>query len=235
MSGVEVNRGSGTRSAERVQARATETGSPATLGESLREARIERGLSLRALARELEVSPSLVSQIETGRIQPSVRTLYAIVSKLEVSLDELFRLGEAAPAPSNGSGRGRLPEDQAVPVGARSPFVLRADERAAIELETNVRWERLTAHKVPGVEFLRAVYSPGSESAPVDAMVRHTGRELGYVLSGRLGVMVGFEAFVLGPGDSVSFESTIPHRLHNDGDVDATALWVVLGRQPEPA
>jgi ribosome-binding protein aMBF1 (putative translation factor) len=67
------------------------------LGDRLREERSERGLSLRELARRLDVSASLVSQIETGKIQPSVRTLYAMVSELGVSLDELFDV-EPAPA-----------------------------------------------------------------------------------------------------------------------------------------
>ena len=87
--------------------------SPATLGGNLRRARLERGLSLRALARQLDVSPSLVSQIETGRNQPSVRTLYAMVSRLGVSLDDVFQLadddGEAPAAPDNRwSGRKRI-------------------------------------------------------------------------------------------------------------------------------
>ena len=60
-----------------------------TLGTRLRVERERRGLSLRELARRLEVSPSLVSQIETGKTQPSVRTLYAIVSEL-IGLDRMF-------------------------------------------------------------------------------------------------------------------------------------------------
>ena len=61
------------------------------MGEALREARAARGLSLRELADRLGVSPSLISQIETGRANPSVSTLYAIVTELDVSLDEVFR------------------------------------------------------------------------------------------------------------------------------------------------
>lgn len=195
--------------------------SPATLGGNLRRARLERGLSLRALARQLDVSPSLVSQIETGRNQPSVRTLYAMVSQLGVSLDDVFQLADdevEAPAESDDAG------------AAGNRFVQRANERSAIDLETGVRWERLTTHDVPGVEFLSIVYPPGSESSPADALVRHGGRELGYVCSGELRVTLGFEQHVLGPGDSVSFDSTIPHRLHNDGDEVVTAVWIVLGR-----
>ena len=60
------------------------------LGAHLRRERGRLGLSLRELARRLDVSPSLVSQIETGKIQPSVRTLYAIVSELGVSFDDVF-------------------------------------------------------------------------------------------------------------------------------------------------
>ena len=63
--------------------------------------------------------------------------------------------------------------------------------------------------------------------------MRHAGREFGLVLSGRLGVTVGFDDYLLEPGDSISFESTIPHRLHNDGDDVVRAIWVTLGRYGE--
>ena len=82
-----------------------------TLGTRLRVERERRGLSLRELARRLEVSPSLVSQIETGKTQPSVRTLYAIVTELGVSLDELF-------APAGGDG---APAAVPRPDGERTP------------------------------------------------------------------------------------------------------------------
>jgi transcriptional regulator with XRE-family HTH domain len=204
----------------------------ATLGGNLRRARLERGLSLRALARLLEVSPSLVSQIETSRIQPSVRTLYAMVSELGVSLDDVFQPDEPELEPPSDNGGGSqaaaLESPHVVQDGGR--FVQRANERSAIDLETGVRWERLTTHDVPGVEFLYVVYPPGSESAPADALVRHSGRELGFVCTGELTVTLGFEEYVLGPGDSVSFESTLPHRLHNAGDEVVTAVWIVLDR-----
>jgi transcriptional regulator with XRE-family HTH domain len=210
----------------------TRSEASSNLGGNLRRARLERGLSLRALARLLEVSPSLVSQIETGRIQPSVRTLYAIVSELGVSLDDVFQLDETeqAPPPDNGAGQPADAQEirRAVQDGGR--FVQRASDRSAIDLETGVRWERLTTHDVPGVEFLYVVYPPGSESAPADALVRHSGRELGFVRTGELTVTLGFEEYVLGPGDSVSFESTLPHRLHNAGSEVVTAVWIVLDR-----
>ena len=204
-----------------------------TLGTRLRVERERRGLSLRELARRLEVSPSLVSQIETGKTQPSVRTLYAIVTELSVSLDELF-----APAvddhPSSPPAVRATPDDTHTvpPVGFGR--VQRADERDVIDLGSGVRWERLTTWNDRDVEFLYAVYEGGGSSSPDGSLMRHNGRELGIVLTGQLGVKVGFEDTVLGPGDSIAFDSAIPHRLHNDGDEVATAIWIVLGRHHDP-
>ena len=185
------------------------------------------------MARRLDVSPSLVSQIETGKIQPSVRTLYAIVSELGVSLDAIFdqtsTLQAAAAKPTGPQRRHAEPADRH-PAGDGG-FVQRAADRAGIDLETGVRWERLTTRNEPDIEFLFAIYPPGSESAPADALVRHNGREFGVVLSGRLGITIGFEDHVLAPGDSVSFDSTTPHRLHNDGREPVTAVWVVVNRR----
>ena len=55
-------------------------------------------------------------------------------------------------------------------------FVQRANERTGIDLETGVRWERLTTRDVPGVEFLHVMYPPGSESAPPMLSCGTTGR-----------------------------------------------------------
>src|SRR5262249_43723754 len=212
------------------KSRAAETSaSPSSpLGERLRRERDRLGLSLRELARRLEVSPSLVSQIETGKIQPSVRTLYAIVSELGVSLDELF-----APPDSERTETAGDPQRPTAARPAPSPSsdrVQRAHDRRAIELESGVRWERLTAWNDPDVEFLHATYAVGGASSPDGTLVRHNGREFGTVIDGRLGVTVGFEDYVLEPGDSISFESSTPHRLHNDGSEGVHAIWVVLGR-----
>lgn len=200
------------------------------LGERLREERDRLGLSLRELARRLEVSPSLVSQIETGKIQPSVRTLYAMVSELGVTLDDVF---SAVPAPDRDAARSdlRRPPVTEAPVAPVSAGpVQRAGDRRVIELESGVRWERLTTRDDRDVDFLFAVYEVGGASAPDGKLVRHNGREFGVVLKGRLGVTVGFEDHLLGPGDSISFDSSMPHRLHNDGDGAVHAIWVVLGR-----
>jgi transcriptional regulator with XRE-family HTH domain len=206
------------------------------LGARLREERERLGLSLRELARRLEVSPSLVSQIETGKTQPSVRTLYAIVSELGVSLDEVFSPSTAGPdghslAVSPRGGRGNAGVAETVPGASEGHGrVQRLAARRKIDLGSGVHWERLTTWDDRDVDFLFTTYEAGGSSSPDGSLMRHNGREFGIVLTGELGVTVGFEEHVLRPGDSIAFESSIPHRLHNDGDEVVTAIWMVLGR-----
>jgi transcriptional regulator with XRE-family HTH domain len=182
----------------------------------LRAERERRGISLRELARRLDISPSAISQIETGRARPSVATLWAIVTELGMSLDDLFAPEADAPRP-------------------RTLPVVTAETREALQLATGVRWERMTANADPDVDFIWVVYDVGGSSSPDDGFIRHAGREYGLVLSGRLEVTVGFERSVLGPGDSISFDSTTPHRLRNAGDEPVTGVWVVIGRRAERA
>src|SRR5579871_2266436 len=109
--------------AERQHPAGEGSGAP-PIGAQLRARRAESGMSLRELARRLDVSPSLVSQIETGKIQPSVRTLYAIVSELGLSLDEIFELvgsteGDPTETPAAAPATGR--RAMAAPAPAAAP------------------------------------------------------------------------------------------------------------------
>jgi transcriptional regulator with XRE-family HTH domain len=192
------------------------------MGDRLRAERRAHGLSLRELADRLGVSPSLISQVETGRAQPSVSTLYAIAAELGVSLDELLFAGRPDIAPRRGRGRPRDPE--------LPPPVQRAGDRKRIRLASGVVWDRLTTSSEPGVEFLYVTYEVGGASGPEDAFQRHQGHEWGFVVSGTLHVTIGFEDYVLGPGDSISIDSMVPHRLSNQGPDPVHGIWFVLGR-----
>jgi mannose-6-phosphate isomerase-like protein (cupin superfamily)/DNA-binding XRE family transcriptional regulator len=205
-------------------------------------------MSLRELARQVGVSPSLISQIEHGKATPSVGTLYAIVSTLGVSLDELFfdgpRGNAATPDGISGetvasvdhhadTGNERLPSShwQAPSEGP----VLRASNRLSLTLATGVRWERLTALHDPGVEFLRCTYPIGGESCPADNLMTHSGDEYGIVLSGQCAATVGEQSYELDAGDSIAFDSRTPHRIWNRGDSEPmVAIWTVVGRDGDP-
>jgi DNA-binding XRE family transcriptional regulator/mannose-6-phosphate isomerase-like protein (cupin superfamily) len=202
------------------------------LGARLRAARAARGLALRELSRRIGVSASMVSQIERGSVMPSVATLYKLVSELGLSLDELFageqaESGNGSPAdePSSTSGGGGA----AAASGARSP-VQRKASRPTVTLASGVRWERMASFDDHRVEFLHSYYPVGGESCPADALVRHGGREFGYVEDGRLGVTIGFDTYELEAGDSIAFDSGIPHRLFAIGDQPAHVVWFVIDR-----
>lgn len=195
----------------------------ADIGPRLRIERERAAISQRELARRLGVSASLISQIEKDQTRPSVGTLYAIVTELGISLDRLF-LDDAQSGASEDRG--------ANGPGAAGPTpVVRRGEHHVIELDSGVRWERLTSEQLEGVDFLHTVYDVGGSSAMEDSLMRHPGREYGYVMSGRLGVQLGFQTYALDPGDSIVFDSTQPHRLWNLGDEPVHGIWFVAGRE----
>jgi transcriptional regulator with XRE-family HTH domain len=199
-------------------------GIPPVVAARLRAHREEHGMSARSLAKEVRCSPSLISQIENGKANPSVATLYAIVSALGISLDELF----ADPEPDSGD---RPPS---VAQRVEAGMVLRADRRPSISLASGVHWERLTPTADPDVDFLYVTYDVGGASCPPDALMRHNGREYGLVLAGRLGATVGFDTYELEPGDSIVLPSTTPHRFWTIGDAPTTVVWTVVGRTGDP-
>ncbi len=200
----------------------------ASMGERLRKARRARGLSLRGLAEVVGVSPSLISQVETGRAKPSVNTLYALANELGISLDVLLFMDTQPPAEGAGTEAWAEAPETTLP---HDP-VQRAASRSSIRLGSGVVWERLTSESIRNVDFLHVTYEVGGESSPADAFQRHSGQEWGYVLSGTLMVRIGFDEHLLQPGDAISFDSATPHRLYNAGDIPARAVWFVLGRRP---
>lgn len=193
------------------------------IGDRLREERVKAGISQRELARRLGLSASMISQVESGLSKPSVGTLYAIVTELNLSLDRVIR-GEdyAQGAPTAVLDGGEL----------LSP-VVHPDDRQVIDLDSGVRWEELTASSEEGVDFLQAIYEVGGSSTPDQSLMRHHGREYGYVMSGTLGIQIGFQDYTLEPGDSIAFDSTQPHRLYNKGDEPVRAIWFVVGRDAD--
>jgi transcriptional regulator with XRE-family HTH domain len=218
-----------------------DAGPTANVGQRLRAERERQKIGLRELARRVNLSASLISQIELGRATPSVGTLYAIVTELNLSLDELFFEESAAdpPAarrqefdehdPSHPPARAVTPLAPRTTAAAPNP-VVRTSERQSIHLGSGVTWERMSPPTDHGVDFLYVVYEVGGASAPERSLIRHGGREYGHLLQGKLGVTVGFDTYELLPGDAIAFDSTTPHRLFNTGDVPAKALWFVVGR-----
>lgn len=210
------------------------------LGARLRDERQKAGMSLRELARRLGVSPSFVSQIENGKSSPSVATLYSIAQVLGTSIDSLFgheaTTTEAAPASSAGGhpvtvvSRSALgsPAD-GFPTGrARSRLsVTRPDDRPRLVMDSEVVWEQLAGNTGRDLDFIEIIYPPHASSTTDQRMLQHAGFEYGYVLAGELEVTVGFETVRLAAGDSIGFDSAVPHLIRNVTDTEARGIWVV--------
>lgn len=198
------------------------------IGPRIRAERERRNVTIRALARVIGVSPSLISQIETGKSQPSVSSLYSITSALALSLEDLVDASDAdapatAPAPARASLR-YLGTNRAKAVGPHvSP-----DDRELLTLDSGVTWERLGQVPHHHVDFLLVTYPPGSASSVDGRLMRHSGTEYGYLISGELELNLGFDKHMLAAGDSVCFESTKPHGYRNEGPVPAVGVWFVV-------
>jgi transcriptional regulator with XRE-family HTH domain len=195
----------------------------------LRTRREQSGLSVRGLARLVDVSPSFISQIENSKANPSVGTLLAIVSALGITLDELFNGAERDAGVRRGD-RVERPSatDAARPVSPEGRRVLREADRPVVSLAGGVRWERLTPDRDTTVTFLYVTYAVGGASCPPDSLMQHSGREYGLVVGGRLGARVGEETYVLEAGDSLVTDCTIPHRFWTVGDEPATVVWTII-------
>jgi len=196
------------------------------LGQRIRTERLRRDLSLRALAREVGVSASMISQIETGKAQPSVSTLYAITSILGMSIQDVF---ETAPADDD-AGPAVVPRPTTVLSvrGLRLGPLVRPAQRQVLTLDSGVTWERLGTLPGRRIDFLRVTYAPGGTSSSTGDLMRHPGSEFGFLLSGDLVLTLGFEELTLHPGDAVSFDSTTPHRYRNDTTEPAVGIWYVI-------
>jgi transcriptional regulator with XRE-family HTH domain len=204
------------------------------LGPRIREERAKRGISLRALARDVGVSASMISQIETAKSQPSVSTLYAITNALGVSVEDLFGMpGHAAkPARAQVAQRNGGPTTVLQALGSfagdRLGPLVRPDQRRVLELDSGVTWELLGKLPQHAVDFLLVTYAPGGTSSSTGGLMRHPGSEYGFLLSGELTVTLGFEQSPLRAGESISFDSTTPHGYRNDGDEPAVGVWFVV-------
>ncbi|MGZ8805235.1 MAG: cupin domain-containing protein [Microbacterium sp.] len=199
------------------------------VGSELRRVRESRKLSLRNVAGAVGVSASLLSQVETGKTQPSVSTLYALVNYLGISLDGLMGTSRAESVGLGISPVG-TPADGAT--ARRSDnIVQRREDNPIIEMENGVTWERMAVGDTSVADPLIVTYQPAASSSMEGKMMRHAGLEYGVLLDGRLTLRIDFESYDLEPGDSFCFDSNRPHLYINQSDQTARGIWFVIGRR----
>ncbi|MDN5854772.1 MAG: cupin domain-containing protein, partial [Actinomycetia bacterium] len=172
------------------------------IGSEVKRLRKDRNLTLDALSREAKVSIGLISQIERGRGNPSFNTLVQVAHALNVPIGRLFHTADD-PSP-----------------------VVRANERRVLDTRStgvDALHELLTPSLRGALEVVSIEAPPGYDTS--ETPFTHPGEEFGLVLTGVHEVTVGGVTYQLGPGDSITYSSTVPHSYHNPGPDVVRAIW----------
>jgi quercetin dioxygenase-like cupin family protein/DNA-binding XRE family transcriptional regulator len=182
------------------------------IGEKLRALRLKKKMGLVELGQHSGLSPALLSKIERGRLVPTLPTLLRIALVFSVGLEHFFTEPAARPtlAVVRRGDRQRFPERQ----GERHPAY---------------HFESLD---FPAVERLMNAYYVEFEPGEAGRARRHShpGAELLYVVSGRVAVTVGDEEHELAAGDSMYFDSSVPHAYRRLGARVCTGVVVTAAR-----
>jgi len=179
------------------------------LGASIKRLRGERLLRQRQLAEKAQLTPSMVSQIESGRLSPSLHTLGRIAAALGVPIGALF----------DGQPSGSI-------------VVSRKKDYPVVSFDgSSERWAVLGAGLFQGK--IRAVVStlgPRERGVTTDKVIIKPGQlKLFYVLVGTVALLYNGDRHVLEAGDSALLDGGTPHGWENLGAKPAQALWVILG------
>lgn len=178
------------------------------IGAKVRALRLKKSMGLVALGEHTGLSPAMLSKIERGRLYPTLPTLLRIAMVFSVGLEYFFEGQRERPAVGvvRKADRLRLPEK--APAG-----------------EVSYHFESLdfpvTERRLSG--YLAEFVEPASGRSRAH---EHTGGELIYVIRGTLAVQVGDEAHVLSRGDSMYFDSSVPHTYRREGAKPCEALVV---------
>ena len=173
------------------------------LGESVRRLREERGFSLKKLAKEAGVSESFISQIERGVANPSVASLRRIAAALSTSVAALFE------------GL------------SQEPRLMRAKDRPRLT-HPKRKWKDslLTPEGAKRLQVIMSVIEPGGGSGD-EPYTHDSDEECVIVLKGELEFGVGNETYSLYEGDSLTFESRMPHWNRNPSGTKTEVLWIL--------
>ena len=183
-----------------------------TVLSKLKEIRKSKRLTLERLGKETNLSANYLSQIERGLANPSVAVLKKITKALGIQYMALAEGEEgfldaspAAQSPARLVKRDRR-KTLVYPGGGRQASLLTADLQGKLEVIITV--------EEPEPEGNEEWYS-------------HEGEEFGLVLEGCYEVTVADQTYRMEEGDSISFPSSLPHRMRNPGSTYSKTLWVI--------
>src|SRR5947209_14008989 len=178
------------------------------IGTKLRQLRLRKKIALVDLGRHTGLSASMLSQLENGKLIPTLPTLARIAMVFDVGLEFFFgeKRAKRVFAIVRAGDRLRFPEtpDDPVPGYFFEVLAYTAVEKA------------LSAYLA---EFPRMDVKDSREHA-------HDGSEFVHVLSGTLAIRYQAEEHLLGTGDSVYFDSSEMHSYHGYSEEPANAIVI---------
>jgi transcriptional regulator with XRE-family HTH domain len=179
----------------------------AAMGARVRAIRQRLGLSSAELALQAGLSVGVISQIERGQANPSLRTLERLRLALEVPLMVLLE----------GPGS----------AGAEPAFVRRRHARPRLLVgNLGLSKEILSPPDTDGLRFMVITVPPGAQSEDV---LTGPGQKAGLVLKGQVSLTVRDEQVQMTEGDSFQFPSDVKHAFINTTDQPAELLWIMVG------
>ncbi|WP_170400999.1 helix-turn-helix domain-containing protein [Ruegeria arenilitoris] len=176
----------------------------ATLGADIRALRKARGLTLTEIAERLNRSVGWLSQVERDMSDPSISDLRQIAECLGVPMSMLFA-HSSSPADEQG---------YVVRAGSRRP--MGSGEEGLIE-------ELLSPDLTDDFEMVHSTFEPFSK---MQTPANRPTQEVGYIVSGRLDLVIGGRVFSVGPGDSFRIKNE-PYQWANPYEEHAVAIWVI--------
>lgn len=184
------------------------------LGEKLKVARLKKKMTLKELSKISKVSTSQLSQIERNVSIPTVTNLLKIAEALDSNIADIVPQGEESNGGSSLSKKSSKP-----PVIG----VVRKGERKKMMLPSGSWYELLSPDLQHKLEFIFLCQPVGTKTD----IPSHEGEECGLILEGTYKGIVGGQETILEAGDSIYYDSTIPHTWEAIGDKEVKAIWVI--------
>lgn len=164
------------------------------IGQRLKQIRLRNRLSQRQLARQSGVANATISQIESGKLNPTVSMLKKVLDGIPLRLSEFFSDEPDTP----------------------DRVFFRADELTEIA-DGGVSYLQVGANLHDrAIQFIKECYQPGAGTGKHE--ITHEGEECGLILRGRLQITVGEQTQTLRAGDAYYFRSNQPHSFLNPGN-----------------
>lgn len=175
-------------------------------GDKIRAIREKKNLTLKYIAERAGVSDSLISQIERNKISPAIETLLNIADVLDIDFEYLFSDYKKS----------------------KKVVVSKKEERKIVAVN-GVVYEQISRsldkNELYAFESYIIKIPEGAKSGSSE--YGHEGKEMGLVVEGKAEFITGNDSYILEKGDSISFDSDIPHILKNIGNGELTAFWAI--------